>query len=76
MGNPRLRLRPRKHGDQMACVRLRMEESLMGSPEEDLITIRMPRSHWAQIVGDIENMCGTSSDEIEILADVVEVQSP
>lgn len=38
--------------------------------DEDLITIRLPRSHWSQIVDDIENMCGMSEDEIEILRSV------
>lgn len=39
-----------------------------------MVTVRLPRSHWSQIVSDIENMCGTDSSEIEILsqAQVVE----
>lgn len=35
-----------------------------------LITIRLPESHWRQIVSDIENMCGTSEEDIEILQEV------
>lgn len=34
------------------------------------ITIRLPKSHWRQIVSDLENMCGCGEDEIEILQDV------
>lgn len=36
----------------------------------ELITIRLPLAHWHQIVDDIENMCGTSSEDIEILQEV------
>jgi hypothetical protein len=32
-----------------------------------LITIRLPKENWDQIVSDIENMCGCNSDDIEIL---------
>jgi hypothetical protein len=35
--------------------------------EEEMVTVRLPRSHWRQIVDDIENMCGTSAHKIEIL---------
>ena len=35
-----------------------------------MVTVRLPLSHWNQIVSDIENMCGTSSEHIEILQDV------
>lgn len=36
--------------------------------DDQLITVVLPRSHWNQIVDDIENMCGTAAEEIEILA--------
>ena len=35
--------------------------------DSELITIVIPRADWQQIVSDIENMCGCSEDEIEIL---------
>lgn len=35
---------------------------------DELVTIRLPKSHWIQIVDDIENMCGESWEDIEILA--------
>lgn len=34
---------------------------------EDMITVRLPRSHWRQIVDDVENMCGLPARDIEIL---------
>jgi hypothetical protein len=37
---------------------------------ERYVTITLPRSHWRQIVGDIENMCGAPAHEIEILSKV------
>lgn len=37
---------------------------------DDTIIIRMPASHWSQIVSDLENYCGLPQREIEILADV------
>jgi hypothetical protein len=36
----------------------------------DILTIRIPRADWVQIVSDIENMCGCGRDEIEILQSV------
>lgn len=33
-----------------------------------MVRVTLPRSHWVQIVDDVENMCGTSAEEIEILA--------
>jgi hypothetical protein len=36
--------------------------------DEQMVTVRLPRSHWRQIESDIENMCGTDSSEIEILS--------
>lgn len=39
--------------------------------EVEMITIRLPSSHWRQIESDIEQMCGTGDhDEIEILSQV------
>lgn len=35
---------------------------------EKYVTVRLPKSHWLQIVDDIENICGQPSDYIEILA--------
>jgi hypothetical protein len=40
---------------------------------ERYVTIRLPLADWLQIVSDIESMCGTSADEIEILQDVKEL---
>jgi hypothetical protein len=40
----------------------------------EFITVRIPRDHWDQIVSDIENMCGTHKDDIEILADAYVVE--
>lgn len=37
---------------------------------DEKITIRLPRSHWSQIVSDLENMCGTGEEDIEILQQV------
>ena len=31
------------------------------------LIIKIDKGDWDQIVSDIENMCGTSEDEIEIL---------
>jgi hypothetical protein len=36
----------------------------------DRIIVSIPRQDWNQIVSDIENMCGVSKDEIEILQSV------
>lgn len=33
------------------------------------VNVRIPKSHWSQIVSDLEDMCGCSEDEIEILAE-------
>lgn len=33
----------------------------------DYVRVCIPRADWNQIVDDIENMCGCSSNEIEIL---------
>jgi hypothetical protein len=39
-------------------------------PDPDrLVKVTLPLSHWAQIVSDIEAMCGRS-DDIEILSQV------
>jgi hypothetical protein len=35
--------------------------------DSELITVVIPRADWNQIVSDIENMCGCSESEIEIL---------
>lgn len=35
-----------------------------------MITLRLPESHWRQIVSDLENMCGVGEEEIEILQEV------
>lgn len=35
------------------------------------VNVRIPKSHWSQIVSDLEDMCGCSQDEIEILAEAV-----
>lgn len=40
----------------------------------EFITVRIPRDHWDQIVSDIENMCGTHKDDIEILQDAYVVE--
>ena len=40
----------------------------------DFITVRIPRDHWDQIVSDIENMCGTHAEAIEILQDAYVVE--
>jgi len=37
--------------------------------DDEMVLVIMPRSHWEQIVDDIENMCGLPAEEIEILAD-------
>lgn len=37
---------------------------------DKLVTIQLPKAHWNQIVDDIENMCGQSWEDIEILASV------
>lgn len=36
---------------------------------EPMVTVRLPLASWNQIVDDIENMCGTSAENIEILQD-------
>lgn len=38
------------------------------------ITVRIPRDSWDQIVSDIENMCGTNKEDIEILQDAYVVE--
>lgn len=40
----------------------------------EFITVRIPRDSWDQIVSDIENMCGTSKEDIEILQDAYVVE--
>lgn len=42
--------------------------------EEQMITIRLPKADWYQIVSDIENMCGTGYENIEILSSVEVVE--
>jgi len=37
---------------------------------DNLVTVRLPRSSWNQIVDDIENMCGMDAEDIEILSEV------
>jgi hypothetical protein len=38
---------------------------------EQMVTVRLPKSHWNQIVSDIEDMCGTGDhSEIEILSQI------
>jgi hypothetical protein len=45
--------------------------------EDPMLTIRIPRSSWNQIVDDICNMCGTGDlSEIEILSDFEIVGDP
>jgi hypothetical protein len=43
-----------------------------------MVTVRLPLSHWNQIVSDLENMCGTSAEDIEILqqAEIVATEVP
>lgn len=41
---------------------------------EPYVTIKLPRSHWYQIVDDIENMCGAAAEDIEILSSVTVVE--
>jgi hypothetical protein len=45
---------------------------------EAMVTVRMPLSHWNQIVSDIENMCGESAENIEILqqAEILSTEAP
>lgn len=45
---------------------------LTDQPSEPMVTVRLPRSHWKQIVRDIEDLCGIDMDsgEIEILSQV------
>ena len=38
----------------------------------EYVYIKMPRSGWEQLVGDFEDMCGTSREDIEILQEVEE----
>jgi len=37
---------------------------------EPMVIVRLPLASWNQIVSDIENMCGTSAENIEILQEV------
>jgi hypothetical protein len=51
----------------------------MATPiREATVTIRMPLGDWNQIVSDIENMCGTSAENIEILqqVEIVKTEAP
>lgn len=43
-----------------------------------MVTVRLPLSSWNQIVSDIENMCGTSAEHIEILqeAEILSTEAP
>lgn len=45
---------------------------------EAMVTVRLPLGDWNQIVSDIENMCGTSAENIEILqqAEIVATEVP
>jgi hypothetical protein len=36
-----------------------------------LVTVTLPLSHWQQIVSDIEDMCGSHRNDIEILSSAV-----
>lgn len=36
------------------------------------IYLKMPESHWRQLVSDYEDMCGVGEEEIEILQDYEE----
>lgn len=44
-------------------------------PQPRMITLRLPLSHWQQIVNDIEDMCGVGQDDIEILSQVEHVDN-
>ena len=39
------------------------------NPAEPMVRVTLPASHWSQIVSDMENMCGASAGEIQVLAD-------
>jgi hypothetical protein len=39
-------------------------------PDEPTVTVRMPLSHWRQIVSDYEDFCGRSRTGIEVLGKV------
>lgn len=41
---------------------------------DELITVRIPRGHWNQIVDDLENWCGVSAKHIEILQEAFVVE--
>ena len=38
--------------------------------DDPSIILRLPRSHWRQIVSDLEQICGCAEEEIEILQEV------
>jgi hypothetical protein len=57
-----------------AGLRQRHEQRLARAQE--ILTIRIPRADWAQIVSDIENMCGCGRDQIEILQSAQIVEEP
>lgn len=59
-----------KHGVNLALAYRQSEQGDGTDSGEDLVTVRLPRAHWQQIVDDIENMCGTSAEDIEILSSV------
>lgn len=46
------------------------------STDPDVVWVRLPRADWRQIVSDIENMCGTSASEIEILQSAAVSEDP
>lgn len=43
---------------------------------EPMVTIQLPMASWKQIVSDIENMCGTQAENIEILQDAEIIGCP
>jgi hypothetical protein len=40
------------------------------STNPEYTTIRLPKSHWRQIVDNIEEMCGVGRENIEILGHI------
>jgi hypothetical protein len=51
------------------CKGTAKDAALARAKSEPMVTIRLPLANWNQIVSDIENMCGTSAENIEILQD-------
>jgi hypothetical protein len=48
-----------------------VEGSVTDVEEPEMVTVRLPKAHWNQIVSDIEDMLGTGDhSEIEILSQI------